>query len=40
MVSFNILDILGKIEISKERCANGGSILPWCCFDGVTISGK
>ena len=38
MVSFNIIDILGKIDISKERCANGMSVLPWCCFDGITIS--
>ena len=41
MVSFNILDILANIPaISTERCENGISILPWCCFDGVTISGK
>ena len=41
MVSFNILDILANIPaISTERCENGVSILPWCCFDGVTISGK
>ena len=39
MVSFNIIDVLGKIDISKERCCNGYSILPWCCFDGITISG-
>jgi len=38
MVSFNILDILKNIEISKERCNSGYSILPWCCFDGITIS--
>jgi len=38
MVSFNIVDILGNIDISKERCCNGINILPWCCFDGVTIS--
>ncbi|MCL2276427.1 MAG: metallopeptidase TldD-related protein [Treponema sp.] len=38
MVSFNIVDVLSKIEISKERSCNGNSILPWCCFDGVTIS--
>jgi PmbA protein len=38
MVSFNILDILQKIDISKERCLNGMTILPWCCFDGITIS--
>ena len=41
MLSFNIMDILQKIPaISKERCAIGGSLLPWCLFDGVTISGK
>jgi len=39
MVSFNIIDVLKKIDISKERCQNGYSILPWCCFDGITISG-
>jgi hypothetical protein len=41
MVSFNIVDILANIPaISQERCRNGVNILPWCCFDGVTISGK
>jgi len=41
MVSFNLLDALGNIPaISRERCANGTSVLPWCCFDGITISGK
>jgi PmbA protein len=41
MISFNIVDILASIpSISKERCENGTSVLPWCCFDGVTISGK
>jgi len=41
MVSFNILDALAKITaISKERCENGATVLPWCCFDGITISGK
>jgi PmbA protein len=39
MVSFNIIEILGKIEISKERCLNGYNALPWCCFEGITISG-
>ena len=39
MVSFNILDILSNIPaISAERCQDGISVLPWCCFDGVTIS--
>ena len=41
MISFNIVDILANIPaISVERCENGMSVLPWCCFDGVTISGK
>jgi len=41
MISFNIVDILQSIPgISKERCKNGMSVLPWCLFDGVTISGK
>jgi len=40
MLSFNIVDVLGKIDISSERSKNGNTILPWCCFDGVTISGK
>ena len=41
MVSFNIVDVLKNIPaISKERCEDGMSVLPWCCFDGITISGK
>ena len=41
MISFNIVDILENIPaISAERCENGVIMLPWCCFDGVTISGK
>ena len=41
MISFNILDALKNIvAISKEQCSHGYSILPWCCFDGITISGK
>jgi len=40
MLSFNIVDILMNIPaISKERSANGTSLLPWCCLDGITISG-
>ena len=40
MVSFSIADILNNIiAISRERCTNGINVLPWCCFDGVTISG-
>ena len=41
MISFNIAEILKNIPaISRERCINGFSVLPWCCFDGITISGK
>lgn len=41
MVSFNILDALKNITaISNERVKNGATILPWCCFDGITVSGK
>jgi len=39
MVSFNIIDILKNFDISKEQCCNGMTILPWCSFDGITISG-
>jgi PmbA protein len=41
MVSFNIVDLVQNIPmISRERSMDGISMLPWCCFDGVTISGK
>ncbi|MDR0273202.1 MAG: TldD/PmbA family protein [Clostridiales bacterium] len=41
MISFNILDAIKNISaISKERVNSGASILPWCCFDGITVSGK
>ena len=41
MVSFNLVEILQSIPaISKERISDGSSLLPWCCFDGITISGK
>jgi len=41
MVSFNIIDILKNIPaISAECIKNGTRVLPWCCFDGVTVSGK
>ena len=41
MLSFNIVDILQNIlAISRERAENGVSLIPWCCFDGVTISGN
>jgi len=39
MVSFNVVDILKNIPaISKEYLINGYNIIPWCCFDGITIS--
>jgi hypothetical protein len=41
MISFNLVDVLKNIPaISKERCEDGYSVMPWCCFDGITISGK
>ena len=41
MISFNIVDVLKDIPaISIERSEDGSSIIPWCCFDGITISGK
>ena len=41
MVALNVADILQNIPaISKERCMNGMTVLPWFCFDGVTVSGK
>jgi PmbA protein len=41
MVSFNVLDALKSLSaISKERISDGNTVLPWCRFDGITISGK
>jgi len=41
MVNFNVIDILQNIPaISRERVETGSTIVPWCCFDGVTVSGK
>jgi len=40
MVGFNLVDVVKNITaISKERISDGMSVLPWCCFDGITISG-
>ncbi|MCL2364095.1 MAG: TldD/PmbA family protein [Defluviitaleaceae bacterium] len=40
MVSFNIVDALNNIVgISKETNADGFSVLPWVCLDGITMSG-
>jgi len=41
MVSFNLQAVLRNIAgISRERVGDGVSLLPWCCFDGVTVSGR
>ena len=41
MLSFNVTDVLKNlVSISKETITDGHSILPWCCFDGITVSGK
>ena len=41
MVSFNASDVINNIAgISKEYVADGGSVMPWCCFDGISITGK
>jgi len=41
MISFNILDAIKNITaISQERVSNGATLLPWCCLDGITVSGK
>lgn len=40
MISFNILDALKNIaSVSAERVANGIMVLPWCCLQGITVSG-
>jgi len=41
MISFNLPEALRSISgISSERACDGVTLLPWCCFDGITISGK
>ena len=41
MLSFNAAEVLKNlVSISKEQICDGGSVLPWCCFDGITVSGK
>ncbi|MCL2014932.1 MAG: metallopeptidase TldD-related protein, partial [Defluviitaleaceae bacterium] len=41
MISFNVIDVIQEIvAISKERVVDGYSLMPWCCIDGVTVSGK
>ncbi|MCK5131963.1 MAG: hypothetical protein KAR40_07415 [Candidatus Sabulitectum sp.] len=41
MVAGNLKEMLKNIRhISKERVNNGGFIVPWITFSGVTVSGK
>ena len=41
MISGNLLDMLNSlIAVSKDRVCDGGTILPWASFGGITISGK
>ncbi len=41
MINGNLADLLMNLRgISKERVADGMSVLPYAAFDGVTISGK
>lgn len=41
MINGNIADMLMNLRgISKERVADGMTVLPYAAFDGVTISGK
>ena len=41
MISGNINDMLNNIvAISSEQMSDGMTFMPWCEFDGVTVSGK
>jgi len=41
MISGNLAAMLKSLAgISKERVADGYSLLPWAAFDGITVSGK
>ena len=41
MINGNLADMLFRLRgVSKERVADGASVLPYAAFDGVTISGK
>lgn len=41
MINGNLADMLMNLRgISKERVADGGTVLPYAAFDGITISGK
>lgn len=41
MINGNLADMLMNLRgISKERIADGASVLPYAAFDGITVSGK
>ncbi len=41
MIAGNLADMLKNlVAISKERMADGYSLLPYAAFDGITVSGK
>ena len=41
MISGNLADMLQNVvAISRERVADGSSVLPYAAFDGITVSGK
>lgn len=41
MISGNLADMLQNVvAISRERVADGYSVLPYAAFDGITVSGK
>lgn len=41
MVNGNLADMLMHLRgISAERVADGGTVLPYAAFDGITVSGK
>lgn len=41
MINGNLADMLNNIvDISEERVADGGSVLPYISFGGITVSGK
>jgi len=41
MISGNLAQMLKDlVDISKERVADGYSLLPWAAFNNITVSGK
>ncbi len=41
MISGNLADMLNNlVAVSRERVADGYSLLPYAAFDGITVSGK